>query len=101
MTRGDKYSRRGNQLPKLKIREVLPLVLPCPLGLTVPNFKVREARGSRMLPIGQEGHSKCLRVWQTFLYCSSFFHHSSAVHFLLLAPLERLCIRSLLSGGLY
>lgn len=70
MTRGDKYSRRGNQLRKLKIREAFPAVLTCPLGLNVPNFKVREARGSRMLPIGQEGHSKCLRVWRTFLYCS-------------------------------
>lgn len=61
MTRGDKYSRRGNQLPKLEIREVFPAVLPCPLGLTVPSFKVRDWPG---------GTQQTQLIFSLFLSCS-------------------------------
>lgn len=72
-----------------------------PLGLVVPGFKEQEARGCRMLPVGQDRRCKHRIACQTFLHGLSFLQHSSAVRRLLLATMERPCVRSLLSGGLY
>lgn len=86
---------------QMKAQRDAPGSAPLPLGLVIPAFKVQEARGSRTLPVSRDGHCKHRIACQTFLYGRSFLQLSSAVRRLLPAPMERPCVRSLLSGGLY
>ena len=81
---------------QMKDQRGAPGSAPLPLGLVVRGFKVQEARGSRIPPV-----CKHQIACQTFLYGCSFLQHSSAVRRLLLGPMERPWVRSLLSGGLY
>lgn len=73
---------------------------PAP-GSSSPRFRSTGSQGQQDTSCRREGHCKHQIACQTFLYGRSFLQHSSAVRRLLLGPMERLWVRSLLSGGLY